>query len=313
MPKLINTISGASASRFAFGTMQFGAGSSAEDCVELYEMSRQAGINVFDTAYGYTEGASEKIIGKLIEKERDNILLMSKCAHPAPSTEANIRAQFEESRKRLGQDVIDVLFLHRWDPQTDLEETLTPLAEFKANGQIRSIGVSNFSAWQVMKTRAVAEKLGLSIDVIQPMYNLVKRQAEVELLPMSLSEDIAVTTYSPLGGGLLTGKYAEGQTGRLKENPEYTARYNEQWAFDAANAIVAYASEIEQHPATLAIAWVAKNPGVTSVLISGKNAAQFQPSLDAISFQMSDDMYAQISDLSRTPPPATDRLEERTQ
>lgn len=312
MTKLVSTLSGKPASKFAFGTMQFGGGSSEDDAATVYGMCRGAGINVFDTAFGYTNGASERQLGKLIAKERDDVVVMSKCAHPAPSTPENISAQFDESRKRLNQDIIDVLFLHRWDNDTPLENTLTTLAEFKANGTIRSIGVSNFSAWQVMKAQGVAASLGISIDVIQPMYSIVKRQVEVEILPMAISEGIATTPYSPLGGGLLTGKYQRGESGRLKENPEYTARYAEQEAFDSAEALAKLAGDMGVHPATLAVAWVAKNPAITATLISGKNADQFAPSLQATTYKLSDTDYGKISALSRTPAPATDRLEEQT-
>jgi len=197
MADLPKTSSGNPASSFAFGTMQFGVGTSEEASQGIYEASRNAGLNVFDTAYGYTEGLSEQILGKLIAQERDDILLMTKCAHPAPSTAQNLISQFDESRKRLNQDLIDVLFLHRWDDETPLEESFETLAGFRDAGQIRSIGVSNFSAWQVMKAQNVAQSFGLSIDVIQPMYNLVKRQVEVEILPMAADQNMAVTPYSP--------------------------------------------------------------------------------------------------------------------
>lgn len=311
MHKLISTPSGDAASRFAFGTMQFGVGTPDAECDALYRTCRDAGINVFDTAYGYTGGASEKILGRLIAQDRDAIVLMTKCAHPAPSTAANITAQFDESRTRLGQDMIDVLFLHRWDDSTPLEQTFEALARMKEAGAIRSVGVSNFSAWQVMKARSVAADFDMSVDVIQPMYSLVKRQVEVEILPMARSEGVAVTPYSPLGGGLLTGKYRTGASGRLKENREYTARYAEEWTFDTAGALTDYAAETGVHPATLAVAWVARNPDISAPLISGKSLEQLQPSLDAMSYAMSDAVYAHLCTLGRTPPPATDRLEEQ--
>jgi len=140
--------------------------------------------------------------------------------------------------------MVDVLFLHRWDDNTPLEETFETLAGFKDKTQIRAIGVSNFSAWQVMKAQSVAKTFGLSIHVTQPMYNLIKRQAEVEILPMCASEGIAVTPYSPLGGGLLTGKYSQATTGRLTEDHRYAARYNQDWFRKTAQDLTDKAAEL---------------------------------------------------------------------
>lgn len=312
MAELISTLAGEAASPFAFGTMQFGAGSADADCDAIYDACRRSGINVFDTAYGYTGGASERILGRLIAKERDDILLITKCAHPAPSDRANLIRQFDESRLRLQQDMVDVLFLHRWDAVTPLEETMETLAGFVSAGQVRSIGVSNFSAWQTMKARNVAGNFGLTIDVIQPMYNLVKRQAEVEILPMALCEGLAVTPYSPLGGGLLTGKYNAGDArGRIVENPEYASRYRENWMANTARDLQIFAAKRGLNPITLAVAWVAHHPAITAPLISGKSLQQLKPSLDAIGMAMSQELRNAMSALSPTPPPATDRLEEQ--
>ncbi len=257
MPTLLPTISGKTTSAFGFGTMQFGQGTPEADCAEIFEACLAAGINLFDTAHGYTGGASETILGKLVASQRDDLLIMTKCAHPGPSDAATLTSQVEMSRTRMNMDVLDVLFLHRWDDATPLEVTFDALAGFKSKGHIRAIGVSNFSAWQVMKAQRVAEDRGLRIDVIQPMYNLVKRQAEVELFPMCLSENIAVTPYSPLAGGLLTGKYGSGGDGRIRQNPEYAARYSEDWTHDTAGALLSYAHKRGDDPAKLAVGWVA--------------------------------------------------------
>ncbi len=312
MANLIDTPSGSPASAFGFGTMQFGQGTPEADCAEVYDLCRQSGINVFDTAYVYTGGKSEEILGNLIKTDRDNIVLMTKVAYLGTSAKDDLIAQFDESRKRLNQDMIDVLFLHRWDDTTPLEDTFETLASFKEKGQIRAIGVSNFSAWQVMKAQSVAKSFGISIHVIQPMYSLIKRQAEVEILPMCASEEIAVTPYSPLGAGLLTGKYSQANSGRLTEDKRYGARYGEDWFHQTAKGLTDKAAQRNIHPATLAVAWVAKNPTITAPLISGKTPDQLRPSLNAITFEMDDRLYKEITEMSRTPPPATDRLEEAT-
>ncbi len=306
---MFSTISGAAVSRFSFGTMQFGGGADEAESGAMYAACRAAGINFFDTAYGYTGGASEEILGRLVAPEREEVFVATKCAYTG-ATPADIHAQVAESRRRMGIDVIDLLYLHRFDDAVPLEETLEALAGYASSGEVRYFGVSNFASWQVMKARHIAQGLGFDITALQPMYNLVKRQVEVELLPMALSEGFAVCPYSPLGGGLLTGKYIGGGTGRLVEDERYAARYAPGWMGEAAAGLVAIAEEFGVAPATLAVAWVAKHPGVWGPIISARSAEQLRPSVEALSFEMDDALYARISVLSPTPPPATDRLEE---
>ena len=146
--------------------------------------------------------------------------------------------------------------------------------------------------------------------MLQPMYNLVKRTAEVELLPMAESEGFAVCPYSPLGGGLLTGKYARGEGGRIRDDKMYSQRYGADWMFDAAEGLNGIAAETGVHAATLAVAWVARNPGVWGPIVSGRSAEQLGPSLKAIGFDMDDALYARLSALSPAPPRYNDRSEE---
>ena len=306
---MFTTLSGDDVSRFSFGTMQFGGGADAAESAAMYAACREAGISFFDTAYGYTGGASETILGGLIAAEREDVFVATKCAYTGASPE-EIAAQVAASRERLGVEVIDLLYLHRWDDDVPLEVTLEALAGYASSGAVRYFGVSNFASWQVMKAQALARSLGFEITALQPMYNLVKRQVEVELLPMALSEGFAVCPYSPLGGGLLTGKYLGGGTGRLVEDERYAARYAPAWMGEAAAGLVAIAGELGVAPATLAVAWVARHPGVYGPIISARSVAQLRPSLDAIGFAMDEALYARLSALSPTPPPATDRLEE---
>ncbi|MAQ84597.1 MAG: aldo/keto reductase [Maritimibacter sp.] len=304
------TANGAPISKFCFGTMQFGGKADEAQSAEMFAACREAGINFFDTAFGYTDGKSERYLGKLAASERESLFLATKCAHPAPSTPANIMAQFEESMDRLDMGYVDLLYLHRWDDGTPLEDTFETLATLTESGRVREIGISNFSAWQTMKAQAVARSFSLSIAALQPMYNLVKRQAEVEILPMALSESFSVFPYSPLGGGLLTGKYGKGDGGRLVDDAMYKARYAQDWMHNAAIALQDLGAELGVSPITLAVAWVARNPGITAPIVSGRTVEQLRPSLDAMTFDMDDALYARMSALTPTPPPATDRLEE---
>ena len=306
----MKTISGKTVSRFSFGTMQFGDKATEADSAEMYASCRAAGINFFDTAHAYTGGRSEEILGELAADERDDVFIATKCAESTIAAPDRIRAEFDISRKRLNMDSVDLLYLHRWDNTTPLEETYEVMAEWVQAGLVRYVGVSNYSAWQIMKARRVALDLGIDIKFIQPMYNLVKRQVEVEIIPMAVSEGFHVCPYSPLGGGLLTGKYSGGTSGRIVENEMYKSRYAPEWMHDAAAGLKALAEEVGVSPATLAVAWVARNKGIWGPIISARNAEQLVPSLAAIEYAMDDTLYEQLSSLTPTPPPATDRLEE---
>ena len=232
----MKTLSGQDVSRFSFGTMQFGGKADESASGALYEACRAAGINFFDTAFVYTGGRSEAILGKLIARERDDVFVATKIGYDHPPTVANIQKYFDQSRTRLGLDVVDLLYLHRLDPDTPMQEQAEGLAKLVDAGLVRHVGLSNFAAWEVMKFCEIAKGFGIAPSVLQPMYSLVKRQVEVEILPMAASEGLQVCPYSPLGGGLLTGKYASGESGRLTEDSRYNARYGPRWMHAAAKA-----------------------------------------------------------------------------
>ncbi|MFT5799130.1 MAG: aryl-alcohol dehydrogenase-like predicted oxidoreductase [Candidatus Azotimanducaceae bacterium] len=301
---------GTPASRLTFGTMQFGGNADKTQSRAMYDAALAAGINHFDTAYVYTGGASETLLGQMVGDNRDDLVIATKAAYVGGSTRTNILEHFDVSRDRLQLDMVDMLYLHRFDDETPLEETFEALASLQKDNKIRYIGVSNFAAWQVMKAQAVAEKLGTRIDVIQPMYNLVKRQAEVEIMPMCIDQDIGIVPYSPLGGGLLTGKYARGETGRLTEDDRYAARYGQSWMHDAATAFNALADTLNVAPSTLAVAWAAHHPSRPNPIVSARNLEQLIPSLAAMNYDIDSKLYAKIAALTPTPAPATDRLEE---
>jgi aryl-alcohol dehydrogenase-like predicted oxidoreductase len=311
MTQILTSPDGTPASRFAFGTMQFGGRADAAQSDEIYTACRAAGITHFDTAWVYTDGRSEEILGDLIRAERDQLIIASKVGYTGGAGAENMQAQFDTSRKRLGLDCIDILYLHRFDEQTDLGETLGWFGARKEAGDIRYIGLSNFAAWQVMKAQMLGADLGFATDILQPMYSLVKRQAEVEILPMCTDQNIAIAPYSPLGGGLLTGKYASGGQGRLSEDARYNSRYGQAWMHQAAEGLSALANSLDVSPATLAVAWAAAHPSAPMPIISGRTAEQIAPSLAALDFQMNPALYDQIEALSPRPAPATDRLEEQ--
>ena len=306
----LKTQDGTPISRFCFGAMQFGGKADEAASQAMYHDCRAAGINFFDTAHAYTDGTSETWLGRFAASERDRVFIASKANFGGGSSAANIRASLDDSLTRLGSGYVDLYYLHRWDGTVPLEESFECFAQLIAEGKIGAIGVSNFAAWQVVKAQWVASSFGVKIKMLQPMYNLVKRQAEVEILPMCADQGIAAVPYSPLGGGLLTGKYAAGGSGRLNDVAMYEKRYAPEWMHHAAADLKAIADEVGTDAATLAVAWVARNPAVTAPIISARSSQQLKASLAALDFTLDDALYARITALSPTPAPATDRLEE---
>lgn len=313
---------GVKVSELCFGTMSFGGDADEEQSSRMFAACRDIGINFFDCADGYSTGKAETILGRLIKGSRDELVITSKCFVPMTDdinarggNRRHILRAAESSLDRLGTDRLDVLFMHRWDPIVPLEETLRALEKLVADGKVLYLGASNYAAWQIAKGLGISERNGWPrFDVIQPMYSLVKRQAESEIFPLALAENLGVTTYSPVGGGLLSGKYGRDKrpdAGRLITNREYTARYGEDWVFDVAQAFSDFSKDRGVHPVSMAVAWAAANPAVTCPIIGARDLEQLQPSLKSLEVQMTDELRAKISALSRTPPLATDRLEEQ--
>ncbi len=314
---------GVRVSALCFGTMSFGGDADAEESARMYRACRDRGINFFDCADAYSNGRAEEILGGLIAGARDELVITSKCFNPTgPDINArgasrrHIVRAVEASLRRLGTDRLDVLFMHRWDPITPLEETLRGLEDLVRAGKVLYLGASNYAAWQIAKGLGISARNGWArFDVIQPMYNLVKRQVEVEILPLARAEELGVITYSPVGGGLLSGKFGPDRrpdVARLVTNAEYTARYGEPWVFETAARFTAFAGELGIHPVSLAVAWVAAHPDVTGPIVGARSLEQLQPALDAPAVEMTPGLRAEIAAMARTPPPATDRLEEQT-
>jgi aryl-alcohol dehydrogenase-like predicted oxidoreductase len=312
---------GVKVSRVALGTMSFGGDADEATSAAIWRAAREAGVNLIDSADVYNEGRSEQIVGRLMQHERDQIVLATKAYFPMGngandrgSSRYHLVRAVEASLRRLNTDRIDLYYLHRFDDVTDLEESLRALEDLVRAGKILYPACSNFAAWQVAHALGLQRLHGWApLVAIQPMYNLVKRQVEVELLPMAHSLGLAVIPYSPTGGGLLTGKYGidrRPERGRLLETKMYTVRYADPRFLAIAGQFTALAAELGHSPATLAVAWVASHPGVTSVLIGGRNAEQLAPTLVANQLVLDDETRARITALSIEPPPATDRNEE---
>lgn len=314
---------GMQVSRLCMGTMSFGGDADEPTSTAMYRRCRDAGINFFDCANVYAGGRSEEILGRLIAGERDELIIASKVRYPMGSgvndrglSRRHIMLSVEGSLRRLGTDRLDLYFFHGFDEKTPIDESLRALDDLVHQGKILYPGVSNWAAWQIAKGLGISATGGLArFECIQPMYNLVKRQAEVEILPMAQSEELAVISYSPLGSGLLSGKYGvelRPESGRLLINQMHKLRYSEPSYFEIAERFTAHARARGVHPASLAVAWVMAHPAITAPIIGARNVEQLEASLAALEIQMTPEWRAEISALSPEPPPATDRSEERS-
>ncbi|KPL54824.1 aldo/keto reductase [Prosthecomicrobium hirschii] len=303
---------GTRVSTLCFGTMSFGSYATPETAHALYGACREAGINFFDCANSYAGGGrAESLLGACMKADRDDIVITSKVCRPMSKdtngsglSRRHIMAEVEASLRRLDTDRIDVYFAHHYDPFTRVEETLKAFEDLRRQGKILYAGVSNWSAWRIADALGVSAAQGLvAFDVVQPMYNLVKRQAEYELFPLAEAKGLAVMIFSPLASGLLTRANADpdgARRGRLAE-PRYLKRYEDRRNFEIAAEFCRIADEIGVDPAMLAVAWAASHPAVTAPIIGAETVAEMRNYLDAADFAMTPDLRARIAALAPRP------------
>lgn len=312
---------GLQVSPLCLGTMTFGNEADETTSTEIFNLCRERGLNFIDTADVYGKGRTEEIVGRLLKDCREEWLVCSKFqgrTGASPNDRGCSRRYLmravEASLRRLQTDRIEFYFIHNFDALTPLEETLVALDDLVRQGKILYPAISNAAAWQIMKGLGISAHKNLArFECVQPMYSLVKRQAEVEILPMAQAERVGVICYSPLAAGLLSGKYQRSDTaqGRISENKFYSARYDEEDYRSTAQRFVEFCKAKNWNPATVAVAWVGSHPAVTAPIIGGRNAAQMKTALDALDFGLTAELRAEISALSKEPPLATDRRDEQ--
>jgi aryl-alcohol dehydrogenase-like predicted oxidoreductase len=309
-------------SQLCFGTMSFGGDADEQTSAAMFRRCRDVGINFFDTANVYNGGKTEEILGRLLPGHRDDIVLTSKvnfATGKGPNdrglSRRHMALAIEDSLRRLKTDRLDLYFVHSFDPDTPIDEVLRGLDDLVGQGKILYPAVSNWAAWQIAKALGISARDNLArFECVQPMYNLAKRTAEIEILPLAQSEQLGVIPYSPLGGGLLTGKYStkgKAEGGRLVTNPNYVKRYGDELNFEVAERFAQHAKQRGVHPASLAVAWVMSHPAVTAPIIGARSVEQLEPSLKAVEVKMTPEWRKEISAISPEPPLATDRSEER--
>jgi aryl-alcohol dehydrogenase-like predicted oxidoreductase len=312
--------SGLRISVLTLGTMTFGgrgdfAKTGATDVAgarRLIDMCVDAGINLLDTANMYSLGLSEEIIGEALGDKRSRMLLATKARmkvgdgpNDAGSSRWHIIAECEKSLKRLRTDHVDLYFMHEWDGQTPLEETLEALDSLVRSGKVRYLGCSNYSGWHLMKALGVSERLGYQRFVSQQIhYSLQAREAEYELVPIAIDQGVGIMVWSPLAGGLLSGKYRRGQKpseGRhLKDWGEPPIR-NEGQLYDIVDVLVEIAESRGISAAQVALAWLLGRPGIASLVVGARTEEQLTDNIAAAGVTLTQAERAKLDRASQPP------------
>ncbi len=276
-----------------------------ETSLTILRAAIDAGINFIDTADVYTGGHSERIVARVLEGRRSEVVLATKCrgrTGPGPNGEGasrkHILAACEASLRRLGTDYIDLYQIHHWDGTTPIEETMRALDDLVRSGKVRYIGCSNFSALQICQALWAADRAGGAPFVsVQPHYNLLDRSPERELLPFCQESGIGCINYSPLAGGLLTGKYRRGEEpaadSRAGREPRLRQRLDDR-TYDRLEALEAYATQHGRTLTHLALAYLLAQPFVTAPIVGATSVAQLQESLGAVDFHLSAEDVTQV-------------------
>ncbi|NRP85995.1 L-glyceraldehyde 3-phosphate reductase [Ensifer adhaerens] len=314
--------SGLKVSTITMGTMTFGGVGWAKtvgdlgvkDAKKLVDMCVDAGVNLLDTADVYSQGASEEILGEIIGGPRkDGVLIATKARFPmgpgvndVGSSRQHLIQACEASLKRMKTDVIDLYQLHEWDGQTPLEETMEALDTLVRQGKIRYIGCSNFSGWHIMKALGVSERDKRERFVSQQIhYTLEARDAENELVPISIDQGLGILVWSPIAGGLLSGKHRRNQA-----TPEGTRQFagwteppirDENRLWNIVDTLVEIADGRGVSAAQVALAWLIGRKGVTSVIIGGRTKAQFQDNLASAELKLTHEERKRLDDVSLPP------------
>jgi aryl-alcohol dehydrogenase-like predicted oxidoreductase len=309
--------SGLFVSALTLGTMTFGGqgGFSKVGATDVAGAKRQvdmcldAGINLFDTANIYSGGESEKILGEAVSGRRDDLLLATKVRMPVGDgpndtglSRHHIIRQCEESLRRLGTDYIDLYQVHEWDGLTPLEETLEALDTLVKSGKVRYVGSSNYSGWQLMKALGISERLGLQRYISQQIhYTLQAREAEYELVPLAIDQECPILVWSPLAGGLLSGKYRrdrDASEGRHVEGWDEPPVYATDKLYDTVDVLVELADDRGVSAAQVALAWLLGRPGVASVIIGARTDEQLADNLKAAELKLLEEERRRLDEVS---------------
>jgi aryl-alcohol dehydrogenase-like predicted oxidoreductase len=313
--------SGLRVSALTLGTMTFGGRGNFASVGDTdvagarrqLDLCLDAGVNLVDTANVYSDGLSEEIVGEVIQGRRERLLVATKLRMPmgdgpndAGLSRHHVIDQCEASLRRLQVDHIDLLQVHEWDGQTPLEETLAALDALVTQGKVRYVGCSNYSGWHLMKALGISREHGYERFVSQQIhYTLQAREAEYELVPIAVDQGVEILVWSPLAGGLLSGKYRRGQDAPegsrgLTDWNEPPVRDEEQ-LYDIVEVLVGIGEDRGVSAAQVAIAWLLGRPGVASVVVGARTDEQLADNLKAAELTLSDEERTRLDEVSAPP------------
>jgi aryl-alcohol dehydrogenase-like predicted oxidoreductase len=324
--------SGLRVSPLCLGTMTFGTewgwGAPEETARRIFDEYLDAGGNFVDTANGYTNGKSEEMVGRFMKDRRERVVLATKYtfnvqpgnANAGGNGRKNLMASLDASLRRLQTDYIDLYWMHAWDGITPIEEVMSTMNDLVRAGKIRAIGLSDVPAWYLARAQTMAERRGWErVAATQLEYSLIERYIEREHVPAAIELGIALLPWSPLGGGLLSGKYqrhpdgggkGEGRLEITKAPPPSSSkaptnrapgdRFTEE-NFRVVDGLVAVAKELGRPPAQVALSWITKRPGVVSTIIGATKPEQLRDNLKALELDIPAKLAANLEELSRPP------------
>lgn len=309
-------------SELCLGAMTFGRETTEEDSFKILDRFVEAGGNFIDTADVYSDGKSEEILGRWLKaKNRDDIVIATKVRFstgPGPNdiglSRKHIMDGVETSLRRLGTDYIDIYQIHKWDRATPIEETLNTLNSLVQAGKVRYLGASNVAGYQLQKAIDIGRSHGWeSFTCLQPLYNLLDRSIEWELLPVCREEGVGVIPWSPLRGGWLSGKYRRGMSGPPVETRVEAAEkygWSESWSayakertWDVIDALLTVARETGKTPAQVALNWVLNRPGITSPIIGVRTMEHLEDNLGGAGWALSAEQTTRLDKVSDAPLP----------
>ena len=299
---------GIKVSPYCLGAMMFGAigNSDHDDSVRIIHKALDTGINFIDTADAYASGESEEIVGKALKGRRDNVVLATKAGLPMSQQDPNQRGasrrwlvrELEDSLRRLGTDHVDLYQIHRPDESTDIEETLSALTDLVRAGKIRAIGASSFPAAEIVEAQWVAQRRGLQpFRTEQPTYSILNRGIEREVLPVCQRYGMGTLIYSPLGGGLLTGRYRKGVQADTHRAGFGFAHLRDERRLEVVEQLLPIADKAGVSLTHLAMAFVIAHPGVTSAIIGPRTMAHLDDLLAGAETTLTDEILDQIDEI----------------